>query len=91
MVWKPRKIAWIASALAGILIERQQLQLDRGQMFAGFQDEIAQQLRIARQRIDGRRPRRRRAGGFLFDRRHAAAPSLKRPKHVQLPARSTPC
>ena len=34
-----------------ILIERQQLQLDRGQMLSRLQNEIVQQLRIAGQRV----------------------------------------
>ena len=40
--------------VGGVLIERQQLQLDGGQMFSGFQNEIVQQFRIARQRVAGR-------------------------------------
>ena len=37
--------------IGGILIERQQLQLDRGQVLARLEYEIVQQLRIGRQWI----------------------------------------
>ena len=37
--------------IGGILVERQQLQLDGGQVLSRLQNEIAQQFRIARQRI----------------------------------------
>ena len=37
--------------IGGILIERQQLQLDRGQVLARFQNEIVQQLRIVSQGV----------------------------------------